>query len=89
MKTEGILQLLALIRLRRENVPLDRDVIFLATADEEVDFQGALRALSPEGWHDRLARAEYLITEGARTCWTRPAAPSTSGWPRRRRRPSG
>jgi len=64
MKTEGILQLLALIRLRRENVALDRDVIFLATADEEVDFQGALRALSPEGWRERLSRAEYLITEG-------------------------
>jgi acetylornithine deacetylase/succinyl-diaminopimelate desuccinylase-like protein len=64
MKTEGILQLLALIRLRRENVALDRDVIFLATADEEVDFQGALRALSPEGWRDRLSRAEYVITEG-------------------------
>jgi acetylornithine deacetylase/succinyl-diaminopimelate desuccinylase-like protein len=64
MKTEGILQLLALIRLRREKVPLDRDVIFLATADEEADFQGALRALSAEGWRARLAGAEYLITEG-------------------------
>jgi acetylornithine deacetylase/succinyl-diaminopimelate desuccinylase-like protein len=64
MKTEGILQLLALIRLRREEVPLDRDVIFLATADEEADFLGALRALSPEGWGARLRQAEYLITEG-------------------------
>lgn len=64
MKTEGILQLLALVRLRRENVALDRDVIFLATADEEVDFDGALRALSPQGWHERVARAEYMVTEG-------------------------
>jgi acetylornithine deacetylase/succinyl-diaminopimelate desuccinylase-like protein len=64
MKTEGILQLLALIRLRRERVPLDRDVIFLATADEEVDFQGALRAQSEEAWGARLRQAEYLITEG-------------------------
>lgn len=64
MKAEGILQLLAMIRLRRENVPLDRDLIFLATADEEADFLGALRALSPEGWGARLAQAEFMITEG-------------------------
>jgi acetylornithine deacetylase/succinyl-diaminopimelate desuccinylase-like protein len=64
MKTEGILQLLALVRLKREKVALDRDVIFLATADEEADFQGALRALSAEGWRAQLEKAEYLITEG-------------------------
>jgi acetylornithine deacetylase/succinyl-diaminopimelate desuccinylase-like protein len=64
MKTEGIVQLLALVRLKRENVPLDRDVIFLATADEEADFKGALRALSADGWLDRLKQAEYLVTEG-------------------------
>jgi acetylornithine deacetylase/succinyl-diaminopimelate desuccinylase-like protein len=64
MKTEGILQLLAMVRLRREQVPLERDVIFLATADEEADFEGALRALSPQGWGQRLGAAEYLITEG-------------------------
>ena len=64
MKAEGILQLLALVRLRREGVPLERDVVFLATADEEADFLGALRALSPAGWGERLSRAEYMITEG-------------------------
>jgi acetylornithine deacetylase/succinyl-diaminopimelate desuccinylase-like protein len=64
MKAEGILQLLALIRLKREKVPLDRDVLFLATADEEAEFLGALRALSPEGWRSQLEKAEYLITEG-------------------------
>jgi acetylornithine deacetylase/succinyl-diaminopimelate desuccinylase-like protein len=64
MKTEGILQLLALVRLKREGRPLARDVMFLATADEEADFAGALRALSAEGWRDRLAGAEYVVTEG-------------------------
>src|SRR5258708_5065886 len=64
MKSEGILQLVTLIRARREGLALDRDVYFLATADEEVDFAGALRALSPAGWRDRLGRAEYFITEG-------------------------
>jgi len=64
MKTEGILQLLAVLRLKREAVGLDRDVLFLATADEEADFAGALRAISPEGWRDRLKDAEFLVTEG-------------------------
>jgi acetylornithine deacetylase/succinyl-diaminopimelate desuccinylase-like protein len=64
MKAEGILQLLALLRLKREAVGLDRDVFFLATADEEADFAGALRAISPEGWRDRLKDAEFLLTEG-------------------------
>ncbi len=64
MKAEGILQLVALIRLKREKLPLDRDVMFLGTADEEVNFEGALRALAPEGFGERLRKAEYLITEG-------------------------
>jgi acetylornithine deacetylase/succinyl-diaminopimelate desuccinylase-like protein len=64
MKTEGILQLVALVRARREAAPLARDILFLATADEEAGFLGALRAISPEGWRDRLKSAEYLITEG-------------------------
>jgi acetylornithine deacetylase/succinyl-diaminopimelate desuccinylase-like protein len=64
MKGEAILQLLALIRLHREKVPLERDLIFVATADEEADFAGALRAISPEGWRETLAKAEFLITEG-------------------------
>src|SRR5438477_498156 len=64
MKSEGILQLVTLIRARRERTALDRDVLFLATADEEVDFAGALRALGPGGWRDRLQKAEYSITEG-------------------------
>jgi acetylornithine deacetylase/succinyl-diaminopimelate desuccinylase-like protein len=64
MKSEGILQLVALIRLKREKLPLARDVMFLGTSDEELNFKGALRALSPEGWGERLRKAEYLITEG-------------------------
>jgi acetylornithine deacetylase/succinyl-diaminopimelate desuccinylase-like protein len=64
MKTEGILQLVALVRARHEAGPFSRDILFLATADEEAGFLGALRAISPEGWRDRLKQAEYLITEG-------------------------
>jgi acetylornithine deacetylase/succinyl-diaminopimelate desuccinylase-like protein len=64
MKSEGILQLLAMVRAKREAVKLDRDLIFLATADEEVGFAGALRALGSGGWRSRLEKAEFLITEG-------------------------
>jgi len=64
MKSEGILQLVALVRLKREKVPLDRDVLFLATADEEIDFAGAARAVSRKGWGDRLRACELAIAEG-------------------------
>src|SRR5215467_13379264 len=36
MKDEGLLHLMTMIILAREKVPLTRDVIFMATADEEV-----------------------------------------------------
>lgn len=63
MKGEAITQLMALLTLKRARVPLKRDVIFLATADEEVG--GGVGA----GWfvehHPELVQdAEFLITEG-------------------------
>ncbi len=64
MKGEGIVQLVAFLRLAREKRPLDRDVIFLATADEEDDFGGIRRALLPVGFRAALEPAEYLLTEG-------------------------
>src|SRR5262249_53079845 len=64
MKTEAILHFLTLVRAKREGLPLERDLIFLGTADEEAGFGGALRALSTDGWRERLKDAEYLITEG-------------------------
>ena len=62
MKGEAIAQLLALVMLKRERVSLDRDIIFLATADEEVDGIGTdwLIRNHPE----LLGNAEFLITEG-------------------------
>lgn len=50
MKTTGLLQALTLIRLKREAVPLARDVVLIATADEEVDAIGmtGLIATRPE-----------------------------------------
>ena len=65
-------------------------MLFLATADEEADFAGALRALSPEGWRERLEKAEYLITEGGENLGgARRAVRATSASRRRRRARSG
>ncbi|PYO42931.1 MAG: peptidase M20 [Gemmatimonadetes bacterium] len=63
MKGEGIAELMTLVVLKRVGVPLKRDVIFLATADEEVG-QGV-----GAGWfvahHPELVRdAEFLVNEG-------------------------
>ena len=63
MKGEGIAELMTLVVLKRAGVALKRDVIFLATADEEVG-QGV-----GAGWfvehHPELVRdAEFLVNEG-------------------------
>ena len=62
MKDEGLAQLVAMVMLKRENVTLDRDVIFLAVADEEVDGAGTDWFIAHQ--RDLLGNAEYLINEG-------------------------
>ncbi|HXE91801.1 MAG TPA: M20/M25/M40 family metallo-hydrolase [Terriglobales bacterium] len=62
MKDEGLAQLLVMVMLQREKVALDRDVIFLATADEEAEGSGTDWVIANK--KDWLADAEYLITEG-------------------------
>jgi len=63
MKGEAVTQLMTLLTLKRAAVPLKRDVIFLATADEEIG--GGVGA----GWfvenHPELVQdAEFLLNEG-------------------------
>jgi len=62
MKSTGILQLAALLALARAGVRLKRDLIFLATADEEAGsaFGAQFIAASHPDW---LAGAEYALTE--------------------------
>jgi len=61
-KTEGILHLVAMIRARRENLPLTRDLLFIATADEEEGFKGAERLA--QGRREVLEGVEFIVTEG-------------------------
>jgi acetylornithine deacetylase/succinyl-diaminopimelate desuccinylase-like protein len=63
MKSLGMAQFVTLLTLKRAQVPLKRDVIFLATADEEAG------GLNGAGWfaknrRDLIAGAEFLFNEG-------------------------
>jgi acetylornithine deacetylase/succinyl-diaminopimelate desuccinylase-like protein len=62
MKDEGLLQAMVMLVAAREHLPLKRDLIFLATSDEEVGGTGSAWVLAN---HPELVRdAQYLITEG-------------------------
>ncbi len=62
MKGMGAIELLTLVWLKRLEVPLDRDVLLLAVADEEVDNGGARSLTAPEVWKD--LGCSHLINEG-------------------------
>jgi acetylornithine deacetylase/succinyl-diaminopimelate desuccinylase-like protein len=62
MKGEGLLQLMTVLILAREKLPLSRDVIFLATADEEVKDEGSIWMIANKA--DLFKDAEYILTEG-------------------------
>jgi acetylornithine deacetylase/succinyl-diaminopimelate desuccinylase-like protein len=65
-KSLGIVQLAALVDLRRRRVPLERDVIFLAVADEEnggAEGTGWLLAAHPELFRG----VEAVLGEGGRS----------------------
>lgn len=62
MKDEGLAQLVVMVMLKRENVVLDRDVIFLAVGDEEVADLGTDWFIKNQS--ELLGNAEFLINEG-------------------------
>jgi acetylornithine deacetylase/succinyl-diaminopimelate desuccinylase-like protein len=66
MKGEGIAQLMTLLLLKRAQVPLKRDIIFLATADEEIG-AGVGAAWFVEHHADLIRDAEFLLNEGGTT----------------------
>jgi acetylornithine deacetylase/succinyl-diaminopimelate desuccinylase-like protein len=62
MKSTGILQLAAMLALKRAGVPLKRDLVFLATADEEAGSEHGAQFIADRR-RDWLAGAEYAISE--------------------------
>jgi acetylornithine deacetylase/succinyl-diaminopimelate desuccinylase-like protein len=62
MKDEGLAQLVTMVMLKREKVELDRDVIFLAVADEEAGGTGTDWFIANQ--REMLGNAEFLINEG-------------------------
>jgi len=63
MKGEAIAQVMTLLILKRAQVPLKRDVIFLATSDEEIG-AGVGAGWFVENHPDLIRDAEFLINEG-------------------------
>lgn len=63
MKSHGIIHLMALIALHRAGVPLNRDVLFLATADEEVGSKHGMEWMT-ENRRDLFEGIALGLTEG-------------------------
>ena len=63
MKGHGIAQLMAMIALKRSGVPLNRDLVFIGNADEELGSLGGI--IFAQRHADLLRDVEYLITEGS------------------------
>ncbi len=61
MKGEAVAQLMALIALKRSGVPLNRDIVFIANADEELTSTGGITFVKNHA--DLLKDVEFLITE--------------------------
>ena len=62
MKGQGVAHLMAMIALKRSGVPLTRDIVFVANADEELGSTGGI--VFVERHADLLKDVEYLLTEG-------------------------
>ena len=62
MKGLGVAQLITFLTLNRLQVPLARDIIFFAQADEEAGSEFGMRFIVRE--HPETLEAEYIINEG-------------------------
>jgi len=58
----GIMELMTLLLLRRLDVPLSRDLVFMAAADEETGSAAGVEWLHDN--HPKLFEAEYVLNEG-------------------------
>ncbi|MDI6856853.1 MAG: M20/M25/M40 family metallo-hydrolase [Dehalococcoidia bacterium] len=62
MKGMGVMELMTLLLLRRLGLPLSRDVLFVAAADEEAGGEAGIEWLDAN--HPELFDVEYVINEG-------------------------
>jgi len=62
MKGNGVAELMAMLLLKRYGIPLNRDVIFLATADEEVGGRWGVKWMLEH--EPRLKEAACVLNEG-------------------------
>lgn len=61
MKGHGIVQLMTFIAIKRAGVPLTRDLVYIANADEETDGVGSRAFIDRHP--DLIKDVEYLLTE--------------------------
>lgn len=62
MKGLGVAELLTMLLIKRQGIPLARDLVFLAVADEEAGGQFGIEWLARH--HPQALTAEYVINEG-------------------------
>ncbi len=63
MKGMGVIELIAMLLIKRLGIPLKRDIVFLAVADEEAGSDYGAEFLARE--HPEILDAEYVLNEGA------------------------
>ncbi len=63
MKGMGIMELLCIALARRHSIPLERDLVFVAVADEEAGGLYGIHHLAEH--HPEVLQAEYVFNEGA------------------------
>ena len=62
MKSMGIMELMAMLLIRRHNLPHSRDIVYMALADEEAGGKWGVDWM--EANHPETLEAEYVINEG-------------------------
>lgn len=62
MKSMGIMELMAMLLIRRNNLPHSRDIVYMALADEEAGGKWGVDWM--EANHPETLEAEYVINEG-------------------------
>lgn len=62
MKSMGIMELLAMLIIKRHHIPHTRDIVYMALADEEAGGRWGIEWV--ERTHPELLDAEYVINEG-------------------------